>query len=74
MHPDFNNLCDITISIIVNNEEKCKKIFQDYGLLPTQETQVNCPKCSNLMSVSSDPKEAMGFAITSIILKYAIDG
>ena len=61
MHPDFKNLCDLTISAIVNNEDKCKKIFQDYGLLPTKETEVNCQECSNLMSLSRDPKKAMGF-------------
>ena len=61
MHPDFKNLCDLTISAIVNNEDKCKKIFQDYGLLPTEETEVNCPECSDLMSLSRDPNKAMGF-------------
>ena len=45
----------------MNNEEKFKKIFKDYVLLLSQKTQVDCPKCSNLTSVSSDPKKAMGF-------------
>src|SRR2546421_11992164 len=54
-------ICDLTISDIIKNDQLCMKIFQDHGVLPTTDLEVECGECGQLASVTCDIKRPMGF-------------
>jgi len=61
MHPLLEHLDSFTLPKLLSNDNDCKTIFEVYNIIPTSETQVNCPSCAKVISVAKDRKKLLGF-------------
>ena len=61
MHPFLQNLSMLTLSELINDEDKCYQLFQWYDVIPDKETPVNCPSCHVPLTVWEETDRSKAF-------------